>query len=162
MYYLLFAKPSGLEKNFKIERRKLLTASGLVGLYLVLIVAIGLLGTITLAGVGLLILLAVPSGIMMIYEKQINDRMVSMVDLKTMTEGDMIAVNLMSEADIKYFSEKSGAFGRLVTKELLKDLHGEQRKLPVYRNAAPLAAFIFVGVVISLFFGNILFLILMK
>ena len=40
----------------------------------------------------------------------------------------------------------------------MKELKGAKEKLPVYRNAAPLALFILIGVAISLIFGNLILL----
>ncbi len=160
VYYLFFAPRSPLERGFKIERKKLLIALALIALYFGLIVMINLAGQITLSGVILLLLIAIPSGILLVFERLINYRMISLVYPKTMTDGDMIATNLMSSADLKYFSGRSKRFGRLVTKGLVADLKTERKKVPVYRNAAPLAAFIFFGVIVSLLFGNLIFLII--
>ena len=85
--------------------------------------------------------------------------MVARVYTRQLEDGDIIAFNMMSASEKKYFSKYRG-FERLATAELIGRLRNARRKLPVYKNAAPLAVFILIGVVASLLFGNIvLFLI---
>ncbi len=160
IYYLVFVKPSPLEKNFCLESRKMAMGMAIIVLYALLIVALYLLVGVTLVGTVLLLLLAVPSGILIVFERKINCRMVALVFPKSITPGDMIATNLMKKSEVNYFNKKSKAFGRLVTRRLLTDLKSERKLIPVYKNAVPLAAFIFVGLAISLAYGNLLFSIL--
>ena len=69
---------------------------------------------------------------------------------------DIIAVYVMNEKDLRYFNSLSKSFGRLTTRKLMQDLKGVRKKLPVYKNAVPLALFTLIGGVISLLFGNVL------
>ncbi len=156
LYYLLIAKRNSLEKNFKIERKRIFSATAMVLLYLFMVLLIYFTVGIGIPGVLLLLLLVVPSCIMLVYERLINYRMVSMLYPRELTPDDMIATNLMATSDLSYFRKTYQGFGRLATGKLIKKLRTERRKLPVYRNAAPLAAFFFVGVVFSLLFGNLL------
>jgi hypothetical protein len=160
LYYILAAKRSPMEKSFKIEKRKAVSSTVLLSVYIVLILVMHITIGVGISGTVLLLLLAVPSSIMLVYERLINYRMVSLINPNELTQGDMIATNLMSTKEIGYFSKRSKAFGRLATSELIKDLKNVRRKLPVYRNAVPLAAFFFIGVVFSLLFGNLIFLII--
>ena len=77
---------------------------------------------------------------------------------RELDEGDIIAFNMMSKRDLNYFTSKYKGFERLATRGEIKMLKSENRKLPVYRNAAPLAVFIGAGIIFSLLFGNIILL----
>jgi len=107
-----------------------------------------------------ILLVAIPSSITLIFEEEITSRMVEMVHPRKLEDGDIIAFNVMSGREKAYFASRSRSFGRLVTKQLMEELRGVDRSLPVYRDAAPLAFFIVFGVFISLLFGNIVLFIL--
>lgn len=156
IYYLLFAKKTELEKKVSIEKRKIILGISLLTAYLFLIYALNAVISLNIPTVVLLLLIAIPSSIMIIYEKLINARMLGMVYPKALMDGDMIAVNFMSGNDIRYFRKKSKSFGRLATNKLISEIKNVKKKIPVYRNAAPLALFILIGVIVALVFGNII------
>ena len=160
LYYMIFARRSSLEKGFKTEKPRLIFGVVLIIAYILLVAMMYVLTGISIIGMAILLLLAIFSSIMFVFEKLMNYRMISMLYPRELTPDDMIAINLMGAGDLRYFRHKSKSFGRLATAKLIKDLRSERKKLPVYRNAAPLAAFFFMGVVFSLLFGNLIFLIM--
>lgn len=160
LYYMLFARKSPLEKNFHVKKERVLTGIILVTAYALLAVMMYALAGIGVIGIAVIMALAIFSGMMFVFERLMNYRMVSMLYPRELTQDDMIATNLMTRQDMAYFRRKSRNFGRLATMKLKRDLMMERRKLPVYRNAPPLAAFFFIGVVFSLLFGNLIFLVI--
>ena len=90
------------------------------------------------------------------FSGEITSRMVQVVYPHQLDEGDIIAFNMMTNKEKKHFSSKYSGFGRLATKSLINKMRKEKAKLPVYRDAAPLAVFIAIGAAISLLFGNII------
>ena len=160
VYYLFLAKKSPLEKGYKISMRQVFSALVLFLAYMLLLAFIWILEGIGLVSSILVLLIAVPSCIIVAFDRLINLRMISMLGPDELDEGDMIAVNLMKKEDIAYFKKHSQNFGRLVTKKLKHDIRNSEKKLPVYRNAVPLALFTFFGVIISLAFGNLILLLI--
>ncbi len=160
LYYMAFARRNPLEKDFKIESKRVFMGFMIVVAYILLMVMLYTLTGMGVIGIILILALAIFSSVMLVYERLMNYRMVSMLLPKELTPDDMIATNLMNHDDLTYFKGVSKNFGRLATPKLIKDLESEKKKLPVYRNAAPLAAFFFIGVVFSLLFGNLIFLII--
>ena len=88
--------------------------------------------------------------------------MVELVTIDKCDEGDIIAFNLMKKSEIDSIRKRVKIFDRLVTKELMAEMEAKRvkDKLPVYRNALPFAVPIFIGVALSILFGNIIFFIL--
>ncbi len=160
IYYLGFAKKTRIEKRFKIEKKILRKAVLLLVTYCLLALLIFFVLQVSLLGIILLMTIAVLSSILIVYEKLINYRMITELAPKEILPEDMIALNLMSKSEINYFEKKSKNFGRLANKKLLKDLKNVNKKIPVYRNAAPLAGFIWFGIILSLLFGNLILLII--
>ncbi|ASI13879.1 type IV prepilin peptidase [Candidatus Mancarchaeum acidiphilum] len=109
---------------------------------------------ITLA---IILVLAVFSFLLLMFEKQIMRAMIRDVNISDLEEGDMIATNLMSDEDLDRLS-KLKSFGRLVTGKSISELKesGFNEKLPVYKDAFPFALPIFLGVAIALLAGNLI------
>jgi Flp pilus assembly protein protease CpaA len=158
VYYLLISKKTQLEKNFRLGSQKVVMAGVLLAAYAALGVLLKMTIGVTPYAAVLLLIIAIPSAIVVMYEKLINMRMVSLEYIKTLEEGDMIAVNLMDKKDVQYFKKQSKSFGRLVTRKLISDTRNVRKKVPVYRNSAPLALFVLIGIVVALLFGNVIFL----
>ncbi len=110
-------------------------------------------------GTALIIVLAIASAVTAAYETRVYLSMVSYIYPRQLDEGDMIAVGLMPKKDIAALRKKT-RFGRLATARLIKDLKGTRIRIPVYRDSVPFSAFIFIGVVFSLLFGNMVLLII--
>ncbi|MGC8479509.1 MAG: prepilin peptidase [Candidatus Micrarchaeia archaeon] len=160
IYYLIFAKRTKIEKKFKIEKQNIKKSLLMIITYIILAVMLLVILKVSIIGVILLLLIAILSSILIIYEKLINYRMVTELNPNELVPEDMIAINLMTKSEIAYFKKKSKFFGRLATKKLISDIKDVRRKIPVYRNAAPLAAFILIGIILSLLLGNIILLII--
>ncbi len=160
VYYLFLAKKSQLEKGYRISMRQIFSALVLFLAYMLLLAFVWILEGIGLISAVLVLLIAIPSCVIVAFDRLINLRMISMLGPNELDEGDMIAVNLMKKDDIEYFKRHSRSFGRLVTKKLKHDLMNSEKKLPVYRNAVPLALFTFFGIIISLVFGNLVLLLI--
>lgn len=157
IYYMAFVKAQVPDP--KVSKRKVVTGLMLIALYVAVFFGASYLFGL---GAGFLlfpILIAIPSAVMIIFEKKITARMVRLIPTKELEEGDIIAVNMMTRSEVRYFS-KYPAFGRLATGRLASELKKEKHPLPVYRNAVPLAAFIFLGVVVALLFGNLILFII--
>ncbi|VVB76680.1 Uncharacterised protein [uncultured archaeon] len=108
----------------------------------------------------LIVLIAVPSAITLTFEERITSNMIRFVGVEDIEADDIIALNVLEKSEIARLSKKYDGFGRLVTEKFLGEFRGSKEKLPVYRNAAPLAAFILAGAAISVLFGNIILLML--
>ncbi|MDE1870044.1 MAG: prepilin peptidase [Candidatus Micrarchaeota archaeon] len=105
-------------------------------------------------------LIAIPSVVMIIFERQIMLQMIQRVYPNKVEAGDIIAVDLMRKEDVAFFKAKYPKFGKLATEEFVHKVIGVGRKLPVYKNAIPLALPTLIGVVASLLLGNLLLLII--
>jgi hypothetical protein len=128
-------------------------------MYIILLAIILLIGTAKLVSVVLVSLIAIPSLVILRYGDRISEGMVELVYPKELVDGDMIAIGMMKKNDIAYFKKSAKSFGILADSALISKIKNIRRRIPVYKNAIPLAVFIFAGVIISLLFGNILLLI---
>ncbi len=155
LYYLVFAKKTE-PKKVGVDRGSLAAGLALLIAYVVLYLIIDYYLGFNATGFFLMLIIAVPSALILAYERLINFRMVSYIYPKDLEEGDIIAINLMTKRETQVFSKRAKHFERLATEIVMKEMSHIKRKLPVYRNSAPLAAFTFVGVVISLLVGNLL------
>lgn len=113
-------------------------------------------------GILLVLLIMVSSVVTMVFARPITDSMVEYIGIKDFEEGDMIALNLMNGREIRETKKKIKGFDRLITLSVMKEMQKAKikRKFPVYRHAMPLALPIFIGVIISLLFGNLLLLVI--
>ncbi len=109
----------------------------------------------------IILVLAVFSFLLLLFEKQIMRAMIRDVNISELEEGDMIATNLIPDSELDTLS-KLKYFGRLVTSKSLKELEGSgfSEKLPVYKDAFPFALPIFLGLAIALVAGNLILAIL--
>jgi Flp pilus assembly protein protease CpaA len=155
IYYLWPRKEN--KKSFTPSRRGIISGGLLFLAYLLLMAALWFVVKIhlNLIAIILILMVAISSAIMLIYEKKIYMGMVAFIYPNELEEEDMIAINMMDEDDLNFFKSKMPDFGRLVTTAELKVIHDIKRKVPVYRNSVPFALFLFIGIVISLAFGNI-------
>jgi hypothetical protein len=156
IYYLIFAKKT--DSEIVPEKKHLGYGVSLLMLYLILFLTIYYFYSFDLIKIVFIVLVAVPSAITVMFEEEITMRMIRRIYPDELEEGDIVAFNMMGRDEMRYFLKYQN-FGRLVTKEMVKGLKTAKRKLPVYKNAAPLALFIVIGVVISLLLGNLILLI---
>lgn len=159
-YYLLRAYRHGALKSSEVERGKLYQGLVIFVAYMLLLAFISYLTGIRLIAIALVLIIGVASSLTIIFERSINKQMVSYVYPSKLTQEDMIATNFMSKDEIAFFSKKSKHFGRLVTRNLIRDIKGVRKKVPLYTSGVPLALFAFIGIALSLLFGNIILYIL--
>lgn len=128
--------------------------------YMIFIGVLSFTGFITLYGIIILALLMFGSMFTILFEKPITESMISYVPAVHLQEEDMIAMNIVPPHLKKEMSAKIKHFAPLVSKKMLAEIKEKQieDKLPVYRNGIPFAVPIFIGVVLSILFGNILLL----
>lgn len=155
IYYLLLGERRHANIDYGVHKHRIIKASALLAAYLVMLALLYVFANLSLVAVVLVLLIAVPSSIMLLYEKEIYLGMVSFIYPSSMTDGDMIAVNLMRPSDISYFRKKDPEFGRLATGSIIRSIKKVRKKLPVYRNSVPFALFVLIGIAISLLFGNL-------
>jgi prepilin signal peptidase PulO-like enzyme (type II secretory pathway) len=152
IYYIGIKKAVGRPSR-KAKRTR--TAGIFFAVYVAFIVALKYTYGLSVVGALLILLLAAASAIVMVYEDRIYRGMVELIYPNALEEGDMIATNLMSSRDIAYFNKRA-KFGRLATKKLILDIKNIRKRIPVYRDSVPFSLFIFIGVIISLLFGNLI------
>lgn len=156
IYYLIFAKKKG---GIVPDARHTIYGVSIFLLYMMLLLFLSYVTAFSIIRTLLILLVAVPSALTLAFEEQIASRMAERVYPSSLEEGDIIALRMMSSAEKKYFLRYAG-FGRLATKTLIARMRSARKKLPVYKNAAPLAAFILAGVIIALLFGDIVLFII--
>jgi hypothetical protein len=156
IYYLFFIKKTW---RMKPDMKHVVYGVALFALYLLLFSAVYFFYGFTLGRLVLILLIAIPSAATLIFEEEITSRMVQRVYPSRLEDGDIIAFNMMDGEERKFFSKYRG-FGRLATRGLIARLKNVKKKLPVYKNAAPLAVFILAGVIISLLFGDVVLFII--
>jgi Flp pilus assembly protein protease CpaA len=160
LYYIPKAKRTN--KSLRVSRRSVLKAAAIAGAYLLFMVVIEVTTGITLRGLVILAMLFAGSAIITLFEGPITSAMVRYTSVGGFDEGDFIALNLMSKRDIEATRKRVKRFDRLATPELIKEMRAKhiKRKFPVYKEALPLALPIFIGVAVSLLFGDIFIFIL--
>ena len=156
VYYLAKAAKSGVLERYRVERRKLYSGLAIAVAYLVLLFLLSWITGFRPAAAFVILLIAAASALTIFFEKAINKEMVSYVYPNRLSEGDMIATNLMKDDELAFFKKRSKGFSRLATKKLIGEIKGVKRKMPVYTEGVPLALFALIGIVISLLFGNLL------
>ena len=144
-----------------IKTKELVKAIGIVSAYSVFLIFLFYIGA-GIAGIGIVLLVLVGSLLTVLFEEPVTESMVEYAGWKEMEEGDMIAFNLMEAGEISKIRERIKSFDRLVTKAMLEEMKKKKSraKVPIYRNAVPLALPIFIGVVLALLIGNMMLFIL--
>ncbi|HVC58554.1 MAG TPA: prepilin peptidase [Candidatus Acidoferrales bacterium] len=145
-----------------VSRQAVLKSALITSAYLLFIIFMFVELRIMLAGVAILLIMLIFSTLMIIFEKPITDSMVEYVDYRKFDEGDIVAFNLMTLKQIAAIKKKVRSFDRLLSAKLISEMRAKRVsiKLPVYKDAVPLALPILVGVIISLTLGNLIFFIL--
>jgi hypothetical protein len=156
IYYLIVYRNE--EVTSRVSGRRIALGAALLATYAALFLVIYALYGISPLKVVILVAIAVPSALTMIFEEKITAGMIRFIPPRELEEGDMIATNMLSAKESARLSKRYKGFGRLVTKKFIGEVKGAKESLPVYRNAVPLAVFILAGVVISLLLGNLILL----
>jgi Flp pilus assembly protein protease CpaA len=117
---------------------------------------------ISAIGIALMVVLMVSSVVTAVFEIPITDSMIEYISVRKFEEGDIVATNLMKKSEVESMKSKINGFDRLLTAKIIKRMMAMhiKQKFPVYRNAMPLALPIFIGVVLSILFGNIMLVII--
>ena len=162
LYYIpkaLASKQRGYKRNtsatyFKIAL--IVTVYAFFGLFLILVLHA------PYAAIGILLVIAAGSALVMGYEGRMMAYMSQYVTYRKIEAGDIIATGMMEAKDIDYASKKLKHFERLVTPELIAELKSKmpKRRFPVYKKPIPFAVPIFIGAVTALAFGNVLLFLL--
>ncbi len=152
IYYIIRGDKINLKPSNIIKASIVFTS------YMVLLLFVYLLFGLRIDATIFIMLMAIFSTIIFLFENSINESMVEWIYPKYLEEDDIIATNLMSKKEIDFFKSKFNEFGRLATKKQINALKNVKKKLPVYRKAIPFAVFILAGVIVSLLFGDLLFL----
>jgi Flp pilus assembly protein protease CpaA len=163
LYYIPKAKAK-LKKPLLsfVNRRNLALAAGLMVAYVAFILFTIYEVGLDYIGVIILVLMMVSSFFVMLLSVPVTYSMVEYVGVDKFDEGDIIATNLMSSREIASIKRKVKGFSRLMTKDIIKEMKKKKVKdrLPAYKNAMPFALPIFVAVIITVLFGNLIFFIL--
>jgi Flp pilus assembly protein protease CpaA len=160
LYYIWLAGRKGRIEKIKTTRRNLYRALFIIIFYGVFLLALIYFSALSFPAAVLIFIIVIPAALVIIFEDLIYNGMVEFVYPRALEEGDMIATGIMKKSDISYFTKKSRHFGRLATSELIGQIKSIKRKIPVYKNAIPLAFFTVIGVVISILFGNLILFLL--
>lgn len=155
IYYILYKRILAGKGLSRPRGRNMLLGAVLLVTYTMFAFAFSYLSAMGIVAAVIVMSLAVASCVSIVFEHDIYQEMTSMIYPKALEEGDMIAINIMSQEDLDYFRKAYPAFGRLATASSISKMKGIKRKLPVYRNSVPFSLFIFLGVVISLSLGNL-------
>ena len=117
---------------------------------------------ISAAGIIVLALMAVSSASVMLLAVPITLSMVRYVTPREMDEGDIVAVNLLDAGRLRRLKGSVDGFDRLLNRRALESLRKgrPKEKLPVYKDAMPLALPIFAAVIAAMLAGNILLLVI--
>ncbi|MGC8647619.1 MAG: hypothetical protein ACP5SA_02235 [Candidatus Micrarchaeia archaeon] len=158
IYYLVLG---GRNTKVKTNKKSIFKALIIFLAYAVFILFAKMFVGLNIAGLLLLLVLAVFSSIMLLYEDQIAIKMVRYVGIRDFEEGDIIATNMMSKKMLESVRKRVKRFDRLVTSSLLNELKSKRirGRFPVYKNAMPMALPIFIGLLLSLAFGDIILLV---
>ncbi len=163
LYYLPLASSAAKKGLWSyVKRSDIMKGAIIAAAYLAFLLFLAFGTAASAIGLIIVIVVMLSSIVTMTFEKPITDSMVENIPASEFEEGDMIALNLMSAKEIAAMKKRIKGFDRLVTGKTIIEMRRRKiaRRFPVYRNAMPLALPIFVGVVVSLLFGNLLLLIL--
>lgn len=156
VYYLLLARINSTMKTLKPTTKNIISGIVILVAYVFFLLFVEHFVGVSFAADLLVMAIAIASFLIIVFEKAINQQMISFIYPKQLVDGDMIAMNFMHIKDIKYFKSKSKLFDRLATKKLISEIKGVKKKIPIYTNGVPLALFALIGVILSLIFGNLL------
>ena len=163
IYYLPIARRK-MKRSFGsvMEHRNIILALSLVAFYLAFIVFATYMVGLSSIGIVILLIMMASSALVMLFSVPITYAMVEYVPVRKFDEGDIIAVNLMGQKELKAWKTKIKGFNRLVTSKTIRELEAKRVKdrFPVYKNAMPFALPIFLALVFSLTIGNLMLLIL--
>ncbi len=163
LYYIPLASKVLKKPISSLAARRDAAKAMLVGaVYLVFLGFLVMVVGTSLEGLIIVCVIAFSSFTVVLFEKPITLSMVRYLAAGDFEEGDIIAWNLMKQRQINRIKSRVPGFDRLVTKKLIAELKRKRvkEKVPVYKNPIPLAAPIFIGVVMAVLLGNLILLLL--
>ncbi|MCL5114984.1 MAG: hypothetical protein M1528_00375 [Candidatus Marsarchaeota archaeon] len=162
LYYLPKAKVGRMRIGREIPRSAVIKSISIGVIYAVFYMFLAFEIGVSVSGAIVLLAMVLGSIAIILFENPLTKCMIRTVDVSAIEEGDLIAMNMISQKDIEMLGKRIGSFGRLATSDLIKEMKRKKIriKLPVYKKAVPLAAPIFIGIVISILFGNIILFLL--
>ncbi|MGD0729395.1 MAG: hypothetical protein ABR981_04940 [Candidatus Micrarchaeaceae archaeon] len=163
IYYLPMAKRK-LKKPITsfVEKRNVVLSVFLVAVYVFFIVFAYYVARLNYTGVLILLVMMISSALVMLFSIPITYSMVKYVGVEEFEEGDIIAINLMEQKDLKNIKSRIKNFDRLVTSNIIRSIKEKKikEKFPLYKEAMPFALPIFIALIVSLLAGNLMLLIL--
>ncbi len=150
-------KRLGGKASSKLKAKAILIGAS----YLAFIGVLSYYGIMTVYGIAIMGLLLIGSVFIITFEGEMAKAMISYKEPHQLEEEDMVAISIIEPALLKKVKSACPEFTGLVTKsakEKLLALNGI--KLPVYDNGIPFAVPIFIGLVASLLFGNLMLLVI--
>jgi Flp pilus assembly protein protease CpaA len=162
-YYLPHTRKELAESITSMVSKKDIFKSALIGSsYIILIGMLAYTHTISIYGVIILGIIMLGSAFTILFERPITESMIRYVSVDEFEEGDIIAFNIMGTSQVEALRVKANSFGKLVTKKMIDEMKANNitDKIPVYKLGIPFAVPIFIAVLISLLFGNLVILIL--
>ncbi len=163
IFYIPAAKKKFPKALINYISKKDASRSIIVGLsYMLLIAVMVLFVRIQIYGILILAALTFGSVFTILFENPITNSMVANVGINELEEEDIIAMNMLSEKTKRKLNSEIKGFTGLVTRDMIVKMKRKhiKIKLPVYKKGIPFAVPLFVGVIITLLFGNLFFILL--
>lgn len=144
----------------RVGRGNMAKAVAIGAAYVAFMGFVAVMGMMSVYGIALLAALMFGSVFTTLYEGRITGSMVSYLTASGLEPDDMVAMNVLGRADKAWFRKRLRSFGQLVTPRMIAEMKRKRvrRKLPIYRQGIPFALPIFIGVLLSLLFGNLIIL----
>jgi Flp pilus assembly protein protease CpaA len=146
-----------------VSRSDVIKAAAVVAAYVAFAALLAQISHARVLLLALILLIVLGSALLLVFQRAITEVMVERVGVSGFLEDDIIAFNLMSGKEIAAAKRSVGSFDRLVTRKMIAEMKRKKikQKFPVYKSAVPFAVPIFIGVVLTLLFGNLLLLALL-
>ncbi|MGC8648599.1 MAG: hypothetical protein ACP5UN_00015 [Candidatus Micrarchaeia archaeon] len=162
---IIFVPLYYLPKAYKMKHKLIATKNSifksmLVAIsYLIFLALLIFIYNLNIFLIVLFLIIITCATVLIAFEKSLSESMITFIDVRNLEEGDMVAHILMNKEQERRL--KKFGFTNLITKKFIDKVKSKniKEKIPVYRNAIPLALPIFFGLIISILIGNILFFI---
>jgi hypothetical protein len=157
LYYL--PKAYKMKHKFTATKKSIFKSMLIAISYLIFLALLIFIYNLNIFLIILFLIVITSATVLIAFEKTLSESMITFINISELEEGDMVAHILMSKEQEKKL--KKFGFKNLITKEFIEEAKKKnlKEKIPVYRNAIPLALPIFFGLIISILIGNILFFI---
>ncbi|MGC8652220.1 MAG: hypothetical protein ACP5UH_03145 [Candidatus Micrarchaeia archaeon] len=159
IYYLLLSKSRSKRSIIRsVDAKSTLKSLIILAAYVAFMVFAKLVMGIDIYALAILLVLAVFSSLIVLFESAIASAMIKYVRVGDFEEGDIIALNFMDPKKVARIKARIKGMDRLVTRKLIKELKSKHisDRFPVYKNAMPMALPVFIGVLLALSVGDII------